>query len=410
MTRPAVLVSCLSSLESSPLTIAFREMAEALNDASIDLFVASKTQTSEIAPAHFIELPQMEDASEGKGDMQDVSSLFDPQEFLSLADIWETNPEHIPSMLAGWMRIFEDINPAAVLCWGTTHPHSRAMLRIAQRRMLPLFIIERGHVPSTIMVSPMGQGMLAPPGCDPKFYDSVSSANLRQWPQLASHLSSLFSVPGRFDECHAENGTLPKQGKRVLFLGCYDDGAGIGFEAKGAGQPYFSGLKSSFDAARAIVEATSERTDIQLVLRPHPFDKSDYESLANGDDRISVSRYNNLDQLMAASDVVVGIGSTANFGAFVAGIPLITMTASEFDGVGATYPCAGPGQLDEVLNEALYDAQSIDSHLCRGRLVVVSMLSDYLYQFGSGQQITKKRVSDFATWIARISSLTQKHW
>ena len=54
-------------------------------------------------------------------------------------------------------QIFNEINPSFFLCWGTTSPPSRYLLNLAIENCIPYLIIERGHIPNTLIASTNGQ-------------------------------------------------------------------------------------------------------------------------------------------------------------------------------------------------------------------------------------------------------------
>jgi hypothetical protein len=303
--------------------------------------------------------------------------------------------------LAAWHELFEIVHPDAVLDWGTTFPHSRAALRAAQRRMLPCFVLERGHLAGTLMASPMGQNQLAPPGTDPWFADACAQAPVGRWDELVGPLRGRFFDHTRFA---AVSPGLPERRRRwrALFVGSFDRGAGVGFDLRGVGSRGLGDLTSTRAAAERLVEAARLTSlDLELVLRPHPFDSGDYSVLESDD--VIIARRESLDALFADCDVVVGVTSTVNVGAFVYEKPLITLATSEFGGMSACRTVSTARDLADALTWALTDASGRAAAVESGKRALLTLLSSYLLRWGESAALVRHTVGEFAGWLARFA-------
>jgi hypothetical protein len=137
----------------------------------------------------------------------------------------------------------------------------------------------------------------------------------------------------------------------VLFLGSWDEGAGISHHderVRSAQSPLF---ESSRAAALALAEAARQLPDCHLVLRPHPFDRDDWSALAGASTHLVLD--GEVTDLIEQADVVAGLTTNLLYYAAACEKPVVLMGRTALYGYGFTYDLSDPNQCGAALEDAL---------------------------------------------------------
>jgi hypothetical protein len=106
-------------------------------------------------------------------------------------------------------------------------------------------------------------------------------------------------------------------------------------------------------AGAALEGLAAARPELPVVLRPHPLDRTSFESIAGGN--VRVARGGPLEPLLAGAALVVGSLSTATLESAAAGLPTVLLEPSgapvewPFDGSSAIGVARDPGDLAAAL-------------------------------------------------------------
>ena len=288
-------------------------------------------------------------------------------------------------------QIFNEIKPSFLLCWGTTSPPSRYLLNLAIENCIPYLIIERGHIPNTLIASTNGQASNA--FCKPNIHKYSSSDRIKN-KLFFEEFKNKLKINKDF---HNTN----KNKKTILFLGCFDLGAGIGFEKLNLGENYYYGFKSTLECLEYLLRSLKDSNRYELIIRPHPYDKNNYEPLIKNEEYIYIDRSSCLNDLVYKSDIVIGPGSTTNFLAILYSKPLITFGTSEFDkfdivqNIGKNH-----SEIIKTINFCSDSNYYQDEYLTKTCNAAKSVITEELFHFDDYHQFNHFNINDLANWIS----------
>lgn len=398
MAQRTILASLWTNLGTNSPFRAFESLAHQFRRQNIRLILVTRddvgTPSSDL---DIVTVPlKMADFTCAKESVLPVD-YFDMSEFQALeAHWWGEDNVCVQPGLRAWEDLFKQYTPSLVLAWGSTLPHSRAMIRAAQRKCIPYYVMERGFLKESLQVSPLGQGAYFAPSYDYNFVRQLREPDAHMWDRCKQEYLRQWLDNGRFDKGQPYS-TLSSYKKRILFLGSFDVGAGLGMFEKNIGAPCFNGITSSWHGLQRVMDAIAGMHDIELLVRPHPFDKSDYNSLTS--DRLRVCRYDSLPSLFAAVDIVISVGSSTAFGAFFCEKPLLTLVRSEFDQSRATVRCYADDDLRSVIQNVFNDA-CLRKHLIKkGRQVAVSTVQQHQFYYGNSDSVALHTIQDLSHWL-----------
>ena len=311
--------------------------------------------------------------------------------------------------LSFWERAFELMQPSIILCWGTTLPFSRLLLRLAQQRQRPAYVIERGPLEGTLMLSLSGQTALTsantlPSLIAPNLDDPLLAA---RWDAVANFYASSrernYSSSNQIPEEDQLRASQDSEKARILFLGSFDIGSGCAFADPALGDIYGTWVKSSHEAALAVAKAlTHVAPDAILLVKPHPACPFTLNQEEEGS--VIVRDMSNLDvrYLMRSSDICVTLASTTQMLAFLEDCPIVTLGNGFLMGRDIAYDVLRPEHLPNLLQQAL-ERQDWSRRLSDGRALLAAMFEQDL--IGLEPHIPSKlKLDDLATLLGRFAN------
>lgn len=161
----------------------------------------------------------------------------------------------------------------------------------------------------------------------------------------------------------------------VVFLGSWDQGAGIAHrdpEVTKAQSPFF---ESSVDGALAVADALAGRPDTRIVIRPHPLDPTDWSSVPSRPGLHLLADADVID-LIEQADVVAGLTTNLLYHASACEKPIVLMGRTALYGHGYTYDLQSAADLPTALSKALKRDQWEERIQARDRF-----FEEYLFHF-----------------------------
>jgi hypothetical protein len=285
----------------------------------------------------------------------------------------------IQRSFALWQNIFHILSPVVVVAWGTTTPISRIMLRFAQLRSLPAYVLERGYLDDTLLFNAAGQNALSITNMATDLIIRLDDCRYEEkWTQISEFYKN--KVSGRYSEYNKpidkefENFLLSRKVPIIFYIGSHDNGAGIFF-----GKTYNKNKSNWIDSSRAaflevVKYVKNKKLDCILLYKPHlgaPFDVIDDEI-----EIINVSGFD-VSSIIKLSDVVINLSSGTQFLTFIYEKPLVTMGNSFLSGYNAAYESFDfdtlCNQIDISLNRFEYKEK-----LSTGRILTAALFDKYL--------------------------------
>ncbi|MCC6233717.1 MAG: hypothetical protein IT580_13790, partial [Verrucomicrobiales bacterium] len=252
------------------------------------------------------------------------------QENLELAEFFQgiAAAQHV------FRTLLNELQPAAVLTWGSSLPQSVVLQQIALQQGRPTWVIERGLLPQTLMIEMAGQGghselnwsftlrRAASGAASPDLFAAAQAA-ARPTPVADSDLAALRQ---RYNP----------DGRRLLVaLLQHDPAAGLVPHSYLGSRIHAPGIGTSADLIRELSRVVSQEPDCRLLVKPHPQDKTDYSRWDNG--RIRIVRDVPSLVLIEAAEAVVSMTSTTQFEAVLAGKPVVLAARSPLANKGIAY-------------------------------------------------------------------------
>jgi hypothetical protein len=256
---------------------------------------------------------------------------------------------------AAFRALFEELQPALVLAWGSSLAQSVILQQLALQQGRPCWVLERGLLPGTLMIEMAGQGGQT---------ELNWSFNLQNaWRR--SEDTSLFTPAQEI--CHSRRSTKyaqadylepetfhqkfnPERKPLIALLLQHDAASCLVPHDFGGARIHSPVFASGADAVTQLAAAAHE-AGCKLAVKPHPNDQTDYSS--REDASVSVLRDVNLHSLIGAADVVAAMTSTAQFEALLHEKPILLLARSALADKGVAYEVKSPAQLPEMLRAAL---------------------------------------------------------
>ena len=308
-----------------------------------------------------------------------------------------------------WAAALDIISPCAVLAWGGSAPFSRLMTRLAQVAHIPVYILERGWFEHTLSLGVLGQGPFGDAVIDLDYQYDHKAAALRDetWDDIQNYYSQLqarnyesFNHPVD-PQWLAEAQERPS--KKVLFVGSNDHGVGTALNGFRGNERYSLWAKRSVDAANAVVAALDQvNGDIELWYKPHPSAGFEIGRDRLGERPITKFEVEDVYALIAAADVVVTIGSTAQFYACFCEKPVVVLGNSFLMGHVADYAVPSPDDLQQALEDALA-RRDFDDKLGRGRAAICALYDRNF--IGLNDEVpTRRKLDDLARLLQGLKT------
>lgn len=251
--------------------------------------------------------------------------------------------------------ILEELQPAVVLVWGNSLPQSVVLQHIARQQGRPCWVIERGLLPSTLMIELDGQGGQSELNTSFALHQALAAspntrffAEAQAFSQRNPGTKYAQAQPLSPDAFRAE---FNPQGRPLIAFPLQHDAASCLVPEDYLGAlSHSSAYRSSTHAIQALAEAAASHQAL-LLVKPHPTDSQDYSHLENESVRILKSV--NLRSLLSAADVVATMTSTTQFEALLLEKPILLLARSQLANKGAAYEALHPEALPQALRQAL---------------------------------------------------------
>ena len=348
-------------------------------------------------------------------------------EMIAIDRAWGVNPsdseaEFLTSRtMAFWKSAFDIMQPSIVLGWGSTYPLARLMVRMAQQRQIPAYVMERGPLDNTLGLSLFGQIALGSVNTSPALINPppLLGERLEAWTRIETYYRQRSESRYR----HANRAASPAEQQflttdpapRVLYMGTYDVGSGCGLNDPALGERFGTWTKSSKQAAQKTaqeVRKLAPRASVwskphpsgQFVLQPAGQLRRIRNILPFGKRSPCIRNLPDVDihALVQGADVCVTIASGTQFLALIYDRPLVTLGNGFLMGRNIAYEVTSADTLQPALAAAL-QRQGWSERLACGRALITSMMQHDL--FGLTEDVpTRLKVADLVVLLGRFAS------
>lgn len=300
--------------------------------------------------------------------------------------------------------LLQTLAPGAVLLWNSTHPQTAMLQMECWRTGIPVYAIERGLLPDTLMLDHWGiQGAsdvrrnwlaqdLQITGDPASLQQAARNYYLTRRPQ--KYAQAAFGGGGA--ELRRRLGVEDK--RVVLHLG-QGDAAGLWPREARAARQNAPVWESTRHCLAALKKAVAQVPGTVLLFKPHPLDATSYAELLDG----SVLTVNelNVHALIEAADVVAAQFTTLQYETVFYDRPVLLMARSAWWGRGCTYEVNDCAELLPLLRAALA-REDWASRRQRAWQFIVWALDQYLV--GCFPEVPARHsLDDLAVFLARAA-------
>lgn len=300
-----------------------------------------------------------------------------------------------------WKREFELNKPKLVVIWGSTCPMSRLQIFLCKELNISYLIMERGHFSGTLSVDVLGQFAFG----GGEYLPRLKQLDLAKYNKIKEWVGNCEEVPYSHKNSNlnfSNNIIKANKEKRpvVLFIGVNDVGSGVAYgqDALESHAVYF---KSSFSALNILKETLAVVCpEALLVIKPHPADKSDYQSLCS--ENVILEPETNINELIKIANVCVTMSTTAIARCIIEEKPVVVLSLTDVSGFNIAYECNDPSEIAAVMRSALAE-QDITAKRLNGKLFIQRLFADRLFSVERNELCNS--VDDLAQLIATRISL-----
>ena len=304
--------------------------------------------------------------------------------------------------VARWL--LRTLAPGAVLLWNSTHPQTAIFQMECWRQGLPVYAIERGLLPDTLMMDAWGiQGAsdavrhwlahdLTPRADKDAVLQAAAQYYLSRRPQ--KYAQAAFGEGGA-----GLRRQMGLEGRRVVLLLGQGDAAGLHpREARAARQnaPVFADTRRCLMALKKAVASTPGAV---LLFKPHPLDATSYAEVLDSSIRW-VNEFN-VHALIDLADVVAAQFTTLQYETVFYDTPVLLLGRSAWWGRGCTFEVNRLEELPTQLRAAL-DRKGWTERRQRAQEFLAWALSEYLV--GCHAEVpARHKLSDLADFLQRAA-------
>ncbi|MBR9925671.1 MAG: glycosyltransferase [Gammaproteobacteria bacterium] len=293
-----------------------------------------------------------------------------------------------------WHSEFSHNSPSCVLVWGSTCPMSRLHIHLCNQLNIPYLVLERGHFPKSISVDTFGQ--FARGGS--QRVPSEKIINNDFYEKCLAWIKSNEEVPYKNKNKKIDiNDIIKKKDlsnkKIILFIGVNDNGSGLSYSSDMIYEKHSTSYHSTYLALKDLELALKEISDVVLIVKPHPSDRSITRSEFPN---VFIEPEANIDDLIKASDVCVTLSTTAIARCVFEEKPLVTMCESDVTGKNIAYESNDASSLLLCLRAAIHKDEFAQKRK-NAKL--------YLQELFSRRLIFSKRENDF---FCNVSDLAKR--
>lgn len=269
----------------------------------------------------------------------------------STTNYYDWKRQQLISAYSGFLR---DVNADSVLTWNGSLLVTGALTESADLLSIPTFYMERGLLPGSLVIDPDGvndDSSIAGADWQKNATPKPSIMEIETLQSYCRHLgnsnASIVNTGQQIDRNSvlARLGLSPEKPVILLPLQIESD-SNIQNNS-----PYFKLME---ELIRSVTSVVGE-TDAQLVVKPHPEDRSRrdrIETLCSGSD-VRCCWDLSLQSLLPVTDLVVVINSTVGLEALLQNKPVVALGRSIYDRKGFTLDLNEKTNLGELIHQAL---------------------------------------------------------
>ncbi len=306
-------------------------------------------------------------------------------------------------------NIVNTLLPAYGMVWGSTFPQSLLLREVLRNKGIPVFVIERGLLPQTVMVEFNGHGVESSIFTDndlwsqwkktyeEKRYSLIKKYYLSNRPEKYNQgqFRTLYEIRRKYNITEKNV---------ILFLGQHDGWSGLlprNCELSYKNSPWFSSTK---EALKALLTTITQFDDTVLIFKPHPHDRVTYDDISHSQLRIITDE--NLHSLLSLADIVAAISTTAQFEALLYEKPIVLLGNSQLSGKGIAYEYNENIDLKVLVEQAL-TRENFGEHQFYGKVFIDGIFQNFLY--ATNEKVpTRYRIKDLARRI-ESEALTEQN-
>lgn len=261
-------------------------------------------------------------------------------------------------VLAAYSLLFESYQPRAVLVWNGAPLYAGALAFLARKKGRPVFFLERGLLPDTLVVDPVGVNYGSHIGGTRWAEAEVPAPTAEESARLADYQEQLRRV-GRTIVDRGVNLSpsevrqklaIPESARVILFP--------LQLERDSNLLNYSPHYRTMPEIIRRLQEALRGMAEVVLVVKPHPEDRDRLPELgALCGPRTRLSEDLSLPAVLEAADLIVTVNSTAGLEGLIRRKPVVVLGQAIYGEKGFTADLKNPEALVETLNAAIQASQ-----------------------------------------------------
>lgn len=267
---------------------------------------------------------------------------------------------HVQSLIS----LIDFVQPCSVGVWnGYTGFVANVLRVVSAARSLPAFFMERGVVPGSIFIDPVGVNG----GSSLRYVDETE---LRNAPFKAADMALVEAAIAPWMQEHSAVDDIRARfpGKKIVFFPLQVQ--------RDTNILLYSPVRTMREVVLAILRDLQESDETVLVVRPHPEEDAGTVLNLPMSDRIYIDRDGNLNDWIRAADVVLTINSTVGLEALFNGKAVIVLGESIYSGKGMTRDTSVKDLRADLLNPSLPDRELVCRYM--SRLLMSSLILENL--------------------------------
>ncbi|MFO8057816.1 MAG: hypothetical protein R6V10_11015 [bacterium] len=255
-------------------------------------------------------------------------------------------------------ELFQELDPCMVFSWNTCSLPSKILSLLASEKGVPTFYLERGLLPDTVVIDPMGvnygshvagerwKGVDAPVPDEKE--NELADRFCRYWREKGATI-----VPGgrgvSDDDIYRELGIPPDASVLLFPLQIEKDSNIISYS------PFY---KSMPEIISDLAEVSERIEKLYVIIKPHPEDRDRLEELRKlCSDKMLISLDYGLQSLFNVTDVVMAVNSTVGLEALTRRKQVVILGNAVYGEKGFTFDLNSPERLEQTIREALECAE-----------------------------------------------------
>lgn len=252
--------------------------------------------------------------------------------------------------------LLQTLAPGAVLLWNSTHPQTAIFHHEAWCRGIPVFTVERGFLPGTMMLDAWGIQGASDAGRHWLAHDLPVSADVEALMTKATnyyltHRLQKYGQPDFGGGGASLRQQLNLGDQRVIVFFGQGDAAGLHPREARAMRQNAPALADTRQCLVSLARAVAKLPDTVLLFKPHPLDSASYAEVLTAPAR----RVDNVNvhALIELADVVAAQFTTLQYETVFYDRPVLLLGRSAWWGRGCTYEVNESSDLLPMLQAAM---------------------------------------------------------